>query len=120
MVGCACIPAFFLDNSMEDYERHILRVLSEAGRNGLKLSKIVKHVYNACNTFFDNIDYDDVYDRVHRYLRRNSRKGGFIVSNAGKRGYYRLNMRSEKARELLAQVESFLGESASSNVLYDE
>lgn len=90
---------------MKDCDKHILLVLGEAGHEGLPLRKIVKHVYNAVNSLFEPVDFSDVRRFVHNFIRRNCKGPGSVIKNAGKRGYYRLNVRSEKARALMSRLE---------------
>ena len=37
-------------------EQEIFNVLVQAGSQGLKLEKIVRHVYNSCNSIFTPLD----------------------------------------------------------------
>lgn len=89
---------------MENYDKSILRVLVEAGHRGLQLKKIVYHVYNAHTSLFETVDIDEVYRDVHNFIRRNRDKPGSVIRSTGKRGCYRLNMRSAKTKELLEQL----------------
>jgi len=71
-------------------DREIYNVLSMAGRKGLPAKKLALHVYNACNGFFSQIDFNDIYKYVRNFIRRNSKGLHSLVERAGKRGYYRL------------------------------
>ena len=44
-----------------NYDREILRVLVEAGSEGLSVQKISRHVHYACNSFFNVIDFDEIF-----------------------------------------------------------
>lgn len=74
-----------------NYENIIIRVLSEAGSDGLSVSKIVLHVYNASNTFFDRLSIEDIHEKVYKYLSLNSKKNNSLIQKTNKRGVYRLN-----------------------------
>ena len=36
------------------YDKEILRVLAEAGNEGLSVQKVSRHVFNACNSLFNS------------------------------------------------------------------
>ena len=55
-----------------DYDYEIIRVLTEAGDKGLKVDKISRHVFNACNSMFAPADYERVHQYVGQYLYRNA------------------------------------------------
>lgn len=78
------------------YDNDIIRILHEAGREGLSVRKIATHVYNANNGFFDTTDFEEVVSRVYSYLLRNSKKKHSFIERTGRRGIYRLNMAAEK------------------------
>ena len=77
-------------------EQAIFEILLEAGSKGLALRKIARHAHNLTNTFFEQQNYEEVYAQVQKYLRKNSRNPSSLVAHASKRGYYRLNKKSEK------------------------
>lgn len=85
-----------------DYDKEILRILTEAGMNGLTVAKVSRHVYNTFNSFFNAVSYDDVHRHVAQYLIRNSKNSESIVEKVG-RGTYRLNMKSQETRQLMLQ-----------------
>ena len=72
-----------------DYQGEIVRILSEAGADGLSVKKISRHVYNASNTFFETIDFEEVHRFVSNWLFRKSRQSSPIVEKTS-RGVYRL------------------------------
>ncbi len=74
-----------------NYDNDIIRILHEAGRDGLSVRKIATHVYNANNGFFDTHDFEEVVRCVYSYLLRNSKKQGSAIERTGRRGVYRLN-----------------------------
>lgn len=87
---------------MNNYERHILRILTEAGTEGLSVAKIARHVYNASNTFFETVDFEEVHRFVSSYLLRNSKSADSLVEKT-ERGIYRLNANSAESRQLMLQ-----------------
>ena len=50
------------------YDKEILRVLAEAGSEGLSVQKISRHVFNACNSLFNSLNQEDVHKYVQMYL----------------------------------------------------
>ena len=79
-----------------DYEKEIVAILLEAGRNGLALRKIARHVFNMRNSLFEQLEYEDVHADVQKYIRKNSRDSRSLIRHTAKRGCYRLNKNSEK------------------------
>ena len=55
------------------YDREIIKVLVEAGEKGLSVKKIAQHVFNASNSLFCVVMYDDIYTYVSQYLLLNSK-----------------------------------------------
>ena len=84
------------------YDREIIKVLTEAGHDGLSLAKIVRHVYNASNTLFETVDFEDVYRYVFSWLQKNSKSSDSLVEKA-ERGIYRLNLNSNETSQLMLQ-----------------
>ena len=87
---------------MQNYDREILKVLTEVGQRGLSISKIALHVHNACNTLFSNVSYEEVHRYVAQYLLRNSKNPDSIIERT-ERGIYHLNIRSQETRQLMLQ-----------------
>ena len=77
----------------------ILKILAEAGPEGLRVRKIVLHVYNAQNNFFETASLEEVKRRVVAFLQQNSRHPKDLLLHVAW-GVYRLNPESEKARML--------------------
>ena len=94
-------PGIFVSQKM-NYEREIIRILTEAGSKGLTPTKISRHVYNASNTFFSETDYDDVHRATLQFLKRNSRFTDSIIEKVD-RGTYRMNVNSAESRQLMLQ-----------------
>ena len=86
---------------MATYDKAILRVLAEAGEEGLSVQKISRHVHNACNTFFDVLSYDDVHAYVRQFLQKNSRNPQSLIERTHTRGTYRINLNSQETRQLM-------------------
>ncbi len=83
-----------------NYEKEILCILVEAGDRGLSLNKIVMHVFNSRNGFFDVVSFEDVHRYVSNYLKRNCKSVGSAIEKTGKRGIYRLNPSSVASCQL--------------------
>lgn len=84
---------------MTKLEHEIINILIEAGASGLSLQKIVLHVYNACNSFFDELTYEEVYTSVSRYLL-NCTADRFSFVQRLSRGVYVLNREALQQRQL--------------------
>ena len=85
---------------MREYDQEILRVLTEAGDEGLSVQKISRHVFNACNSFFSVVAFEDIHHYVAQYLLRNSKYPSSIIVRAD-RGVYRLNLSSQETQQLV-------------------
>lgn len=86
------------------YDQQILKVLMEAGVQGVSVQTVAKHVYNMNTTLFYQPVYEEVRAYVRQYLLRNSRSAHSIVENTGRRGYYRLNTKGLRdARQMFLQ-----------------
>ena len=84
-----------------DYDSKILKFLTEAGEQGLSVQKLARHVFNASNTFFEPISFEEVHRYVQSFLLRNSKNPDSIIENTGTRGYYRLNPDNQESRQLM-------------------
>lgn len=86
------------------YEQQTLRILTEAGRQGISLRNLALNVYNLSVSVFDAPDFEAVYRQVQGYVRRNSLTPSSLVEHMGERGHYRLNLgRSPLARQLMLE-----------------
>ncbi|MCD8296219.1 MAG: hypothetical protein LUC88_01445 [Prevotella sp.] len=74
------------------YEKEIINVLSEAGRKGLSIKKIARHIYNNKNSLFDELSFEDVHKSVAGFLQRNCKKRNSIVERTQKNGTYRIRV----------------------------
>lgn len=84
-------------------ENIILEVLKEAGDTGLPVSKITHHVYNASNSLFHDIAWDDVKSYVSTFLLKQSRNPNSLIEKTEKRGYYALKIKNTDDSQLLFQ-----------------
>nr|MBP7472753.1 hypothetical protein [Prevotella sp.] len=83
------------------YDQEILRVLTLAGKDGLKTSKIAHHVFNSCNSLFDEVSYKEIHGYVSQYLIRNSKNQDSIIERTDCRGIYRINFKNKVSQQLL-------------------
>lgn len=77
----------------------ILKILAEAGSEGLRVRKIVLHVYNAQNNLFQTASLEEVKRGVLSFLKQNSRYPQDLLQHCSW-GVYRLNPNSPKARQV--------------------
>ena len=96
-------PFHFLPFHLMEYEREILRVLIEAGSEGLSVQKISRHVFNACNSFFNPVAFDTIHAYVSNYLTLQSKKPTSLIEKTARRGVYRLNMQLPETQQLRLQ-----------------
>ena len=97
-----------------NYDREILRILTEVGDRGLSVAKISRHVHHACNSLFTPIDFEDVHKYVAQYLLRNSKNPDSIIEKTD-RGVYHLNLRSQETQQLMLQFAVHQDETESKN-----
>ena len=65
----------YLCNMNNIYYRDIIELLLPHGQDGLKLSCIVRHLYNLhADLFNDSIRYEDIYKSVGKFLWKQSLK----------------------------------------------
>ena len=86
-----------------EFDKEILRTLTEAGTEGLSVQKVARHVLNAHNSFFNPLKYEDVHKYVSQFLQKNSKRADSIIEKADVRGYYRLNMDNQQSQQLMLQ-----------------
>lgn len=84
---------------MNYYDKEILRILIEAGSDGLSVQHIARNVFNACNSFFTPIDSSEVYKYVQNYLRKMSKDRNSMIESP-RRGIYRLNAENKNSQQL--------------------
>ncbi|MBP5278814.1 MAG: hypothetical protein J6Z18_10090 [Prevotella sp.] len=85
------------------YEKEILRILAEAGSTGLSVKKISRHVFNASNSIFEVLNFEEVHLAVQQYLTRNSKDSKSLLEKVGPRGIYRLNTNTIESQQLMLQ-----------------
>ena len=85
-----------------NYDHEILRVLVEAGSEGLSVQKIARHVHYACNSFFNVIDFDELHRYVAHFLLRNSKNPESLIEKTD-RGVYHLNMKNTQTQQLMLE-----------------
>ena len=86
-----------------EYEREILRILIEAGSEGLSVQKLSRHVFNACNSFFNPVSFETIHTYVANYLSAQSKKPTSLIEKTERRGVYRLNMQLPETQQLRLQ-----------------
>ena len=74
----------------------ILKILAEAGPEGLRVRKIILHVYNSQNDLFNKVSLEEVKRRVLLFLQQNSRYSQDLLDHPSW-GTYRLNPKNIKA-----------------------
>lgn len=85
-----------------EYDKQILKILSDVGDDGISVQMLAKHVYNMNCSLFFTLDMAEVYSYVRLYIARNSRSPQPLIESTGRRGYYRLNTGgSVDARQLM-------------------
>lgn len=82
-------------------DNKILEVLAEAGEAGMSVHKVARHVFNASNSLFEPIEFEDVRRYVQQYMLRSSRGADALLQNVGQRGIYRLNPNSAQSQQLM-------------------
>ena len=95
---------------MNEYDKEILQVLLEAGSEGISVQKISRHVFNACNSFFNPVDYNSVHEYVLQYLQKNSKLPTSLITRTSLRGVYCLNLANQQSQQLVLQFKENMGE----------
>ncbi len=86
------------------YDKQILKILLDIGDRGISVQSLSKHVYNLNSTFFFTPDLEEIHAYVKQYLLKNSKSQNPLVESMERRGYYRLNTRSNAdAQQLMLQ-----------------
>lgn len=79
-----------------------------AGSNGLKMEKIARHVYNACNSIFTPLNYKDVHTYVTQYLTRCAKDPKSPIEKGKGYGVYHINYQSTAVQQLMLDFSSSL------------
>lgn len=74
-----------------------------ASDEGMHVAKISKHVFNACNTFFSTVSYEEVHREVLAILTRQCKNEASVVERAPQRGYYRIRRDTDEGMQLQLQ-----------------
>lgn len=88
-----------------NYEQDITRLLYEAGKDGLSVKKITRHIYNMHNGLFETVSYEAVYKDVVACISKNSKSKDGIFEKTGEWGHYRLNHKSNTDSQLFFNFE---------------
>jgi len=88
---------------MAHYTEHIVRILYEAGDDGLRLRLLSRHVFNAVNSFFEPVERDEVHREVALFVPAHA-KGLHPLFLKCSHGVYRLNRHSDEVRKILAAM----------------
>ena len=91
---------------MQIYNNEILKVLAEAGNEGLSVKKIARHVHNAHNTLFSNVSFDEVYAYVGQYLKRNSKCVDSIIGRSDFPGVIGFNLPIKNYKQIMLQLKN--------------
>lgn len=84
-----------------NYDQEILRTLTLAGNDGLKAEKIARHVFNACNSMFNPLNYKEVHAYVSQFLIKYAKDPLSIIEKGEGHGVYRLNFSTNRAQQLM-------------------
>lgn len=91
-------------------DQEILNVLMAAGSKGLKLEKVARHVYNACNSIFTPLSYKDVHTYVTQYLTRCAKDPQSVIEKGKGYGVYHINFESKTVQQLMLKFSSAIVE----------
>ena len=91
-------------------DQEIFNVLLAAGSNGLKMEKIARHVYNACNSIFTPLNYKDVHAYVTQYLTKCAKDPKSLIEKGKGYGMYHINFQSSTVQQLMLNFTSSLSE----------
>ncbi len=91
------------------YEKEIVNILLAAGRRGLPVAKIARHVHHEVNSLFEQVSYEEVHRSVGSFVRRHAHTKSPLFKHTSRYGYYRLNKRSARYKRLLAAGEANIG-----------
>lgn len=95
-----------------NYDHEVLRILAEAGDNGLSIKKIAMHVYNRVNGLFCTVDLDEVRRQVANYITRSTRQPDSIIERTEERGVYRINLKARETNQLQFDFKEYTDEPA--------
>lgn len=113
-------PFLIIYQTLVSYDQKILKVLAEAGTDGLSIQKIVYHVYNSSNTFFETVSLEDVHRYVRQFLQRNSKNKDSMIESTGVRGVYRINEKSSDSQQLMLMFSDEVQEAEEKKPVVDQ
>lgn len=90
--------------TLKDYSKDIIDILSQVPQ-GLPIRAVVKHIYNAHNTFFETVDIDDVKKKVTNYLTSHAKSRKSPIEKGDRWGVYRVDMAKLQELANLAEVQ---------------
>ena len=93
-----------------NYDQEILRTLTLAGDKGLKAEKIARHVFNACNSMFNPLNFKDVHAYVSQFLIKCAKDSSSIIEKGEGHGVYHLNFNTNKAQQLMLKFGAHIEE----------
>lgn len=73
-------------------EQQIVELLAKAGTRGMTCKKLAKHLYNANNSLFETLSFDDIYRELQAYFYKKTKTRNSYIEKTGQWGYYRLNV----------------------------
>lgn len=83
-------------------EQQIIELLAKAGNKGMTCKKLAKHIFNANNSLFEEVSFDDIYRDLQAYLNKRALCRHPYIEKTDEWGYYRLN--KQKLREKLEWI----------------
>lgn len=73
-----------------NYEQEIRAILFEAGKEGLSVRKLARHIFNIHNGLFESTPYEEVYKSIQACIAKSNRSSKPFLKKAKRWGYYRL------------------------------
>ena len=89
------------------YEQDIIRLLYEAGDDGLSVKKMVMHVYNRHNGLFEKVSYQVIQKDIIAYIKRNNKSKNGLLEKTGRWGYYRLSSNMYNSLQLMLDFSDY-------------
>ena len=96
------------------YEKEIYRFLALSGNDGLRLTKLSRHVFNALNSFFNPLEFQDIQKTVASFVVKKAKDKNSIIERTSQ-GLYRLNPDSVETQQLMLQLDFDSNEISSNN-----
>lgn len=83
-----------------NYEQEIKKILFEAGKDGLSIKKMARHIFNMHNGLFHTVPYEKIYKDIQACVAKNNKSSQPFMERTERWGYYRLTKKSEKDQQL--------------------